>query len=307
MDDTPTPSDSGAEPETFETNPLADTAVPENTPQTITTGLIKTDNAALNKEPSMRFAKRCHQGAVRDRNEDSSFIFVSETGGDHIIQPFGLYIVADGMGGHQHGDEASKIASRIAGQRVLSDIYLPMLRDEGRPSAPIQEVLVQAVQAANRAVYESDPESDRGTTLTAALVLGRRLYVAHVGDSRLYLHTNDKLETITHDHSLVQQLQDVGHEPDEATMFRYGHVLLRAVGQDEELEVDTYTRSLPRAGKLLLCSDGLIGRGLVTEPEIEEILSAKTSLQSMADTLFERAMDAGGYDNITAVVVSFDL
>ena len=302
MDNSSTNHESDSGTDAFETNPLTD-----STPQTISTGIIKTDAANANREPAMRFAKRCHQGAVRNRNEDSSFVFVSETGGDHILQPFGVYLVADGMGGHQHGDMASKIASRITVEHIFSNIYMPMLRNEGRPNAPIQEVLVQAVQAANRAVYESDPESDQGTTLTAALVLGRRLYVAHVGDSRLYLFTDGELEAITHDHSLVQQLQDVGHEPDEATLFRYGHVLLRAVGQAEELDVDVYTRSLPAAGKLLLCSDGLIGRGLVTEPEIQEVLSGDDSLQSMADTLFDKAMEAGGYDNITAIVVSFDL
>lgn len=292
--------------EPLETNPIAETAASSQP----SGGIIKTDTALLtqNADPKMHYAKRCDRGAIRDRNEDSSFIFVSETGGDSMLLPFGLFIVADGMGGHQHGDEASKIASRVTAQHILHRIYLPMLQDGGRPNAPIQEVLTAAVQAANRAVFESDLESDRGTTLTAALVVGRRLYVAHVGDSRLYMLTGDELEMISHDHSLVQQLEDVGHHPDEATLYRYGHVLLRAVGQAEDLDIDIYTRSLPRKGKLMLCSDGLSGRGLVSAETIQEILAKKDStLQEAADSLYDQAMDAGGYDNITAIVVEFDL
>ncbi len=258
-------------------------------------------------EPAMNAAVRCHVGARRERNEDSCFAFVSELGGHFKMQPFGLFIVADGMGGHADGHIASKIASRTAAHTIIERLYLPLLADDERVmQTPIQEVLETAVQLANKAVFTYDPEMDSGTTLTIALVLGRRLHVAHVGDSRVYLYANDKLEPVTSDHSLVQRLQDVGQlTPEEATFYRYGHILLRAVGQSDEVEVDSYMRLLPKSGTLILCSDGL--SGFISDAEIQEIMSQNTTIQNIADGLFSAAMSVGGFDNITAVVVKFDL
>lgn len=259
-------------------------------------------------EPHLRVARRCHVGARRDRNEDSCLIFVAEAGGHFASLPFGLFIVADGMGGHSDGHVASNIAMRTAAAHVLTNIYMPLLQDDNQKAKPpIQEVLEQAVQKANKAVFEHDAEMDSGTTLTIALVLGRRLHVAHVGDSRLYLLANGRFEPITNDHSLVQRLQDVGQlTAEEATFYRYGHILLKAVGQAEEVEADVYMRLLPKSGKLLLCSDGL--SGFVPEAELRAILERPdVPLQTMADELFEAAMEMGGFDNITAVLVEFDL
>ena len=261
----------------------------------------------LDDEPAMQAGIRCHVGARRERNEDSCFSFVSEVGGHFKMQPFGLFIVADGMGGHADGHLASKIASRTAAHHIIDRLYLPLLEDNERVmQTPIQEVLETAVQRANRAVYEYDPEMDSGTTLTIALILGRRLHVAHVGDSRLYMYANDKLEPITIDHSLVQRLQDVGQlTAEEATFYRYGHILLRAVGQAEEVEVDTYIRLLPKSGILILCSDGV--SGFISDAEIAEILKQDTTVDKMADGVFAASMSVGGFDNITAVVVEFKL
>lgn len=259
-------------------------------------------------EPRLRVAKRCHVGARRDRNEDSCLVFVAEAGGHFASLPFGLFIVADGMGGHSDGHVASNIAMRTAAAHVLTNIYMPLLQDDNQKAKPpIQEVLEQAVQNANKAVFEHDAEMDSGTTLTIALVFGRRLHVAHVGDSRLYLLANGRFEPITNDHSLVQRLQDVGQlTAEEATFYRYGHILLKAVGQAEEVEADVYMRLLPKSGKLLLCSDGL--SGFVPEAELRAILERPdVPLQTMADELFEAAMEMGGFDNITAVLVEFDL
>lgn len=256
-------------------------------------------------EPTLRVAKRCHVGAVRERNEDSCLIFESETGGHFTLLPFGLYIVADGMGGHKNGHVASKIASRTAANHIINKIYMPLLQNDGTANqTPIQEVMEDSVAAAHRALY--DPEADRGTTLSIALVLGRRLYVAHVGDTRVYLQTSERLETITNDHSLVKRLQDVGTlTAEEANTYQYRHVLLRAVGQGEDLEVDTYTRLLPKTGKLLLCSDGLCG--FVADTQIEKIMRQEMSVQKTADKLFAAAMEAGSSDNVTAIVVEFNL
>ncbi len=269
-------------------------------------GLART-KASATGEQTMHVAKRCAVGAVRDRNEDSCLVFTSETGGHFPLLPFGLYIVADGMGGHKNGHIASKTASRVAAKHIIDRVYMPLLQVEGVPNAlPIQEVMEKAVEAAHKAVFDPTDEADSGTTLTVALVLGSRLYVAHVGDTRLYLWQNDKLEKITTDHSLVQRLQDVGQlSAEEATFYQYRHVLLRAVGQGEDLVVDTYTRRLPKKGKLLLCTDGVAG--LVPEYEIGMILKQDKPVDELAGDLMDAAMDAGGYDNITAIVVEFQL
>ncbi len=254
-------------------------------------------------ESKISVAVRCHMGAIRDRNEDSCLVYTSETGGHFTMMPFGLYIVADGMGGHTNGHIASKTASRMMARNVVNKIYMPLLADKPNLT-PIQEVMADAVRMANTAVYELD-ESDSGTTLTTALVLGRRLHVAHVGDSRIYLMTDGELEAITEDHSLVHRLQEVGQLTDEeAAIFQYRHVLLRALGQTEEVDADTFMRLLPRQGKLLLCSDGLCG--LVPDEAIETILQQEIPVSETADQLLQAALDAGGYDNITAIVVAFE-
>ncbi|MEJ2750263.1 MAG: protein phosphatase 2C domain-containing protein [Anaerolineae bacterium] len=256
-------------------------------------------NGGSGKLPSdLSVAFRCSVGAVRQRNEDSCLVFSTGAGGHFMMIPFGLYIVADGMGGHTNGHVASKTASRVAARYILDRIYLPLLHDDGGLNqTPIQEVLVNAVYAANTAVYQANPESDSGTTLS------RRLHVAHVGDSRLYLLADDELQQVTNDHSLVQRLQDVGQPADDVTFAQIRHVLLRAVGQVEEVEVDTYMRLLPKSGKLLLCTDGLCGP--VPDSDMQSILVQDSPIEQMVDDLTDAAMMAGGSDNITAIVVDF--
>lgn len=266
--------------------------------------LKETAPLSASQDLTMTIAYRCLLGAVRPRNEDSCLILSSGSGGHFTLLPFGLYIVADGMGGHANGHMASKTASRVAGRHIVDNIYLPLLHEEGGLNKnPIQDVMVDAVQKANTAVYAINPETDGGTTLTVALVLSRRLHIAHVGDSRLYLLIDGILEQVTSDHSLVQRLEDVGQPADDVTFDQIKHVLLRAVGQVEEVEVDTYMRLLPRQGKLLLCSDGL--SGFVPDTQIQKIMAQDISVEQIADELSEAAMDTGGYDNITAVVIDF--
>ncbi|MCP5100048.1 MAG: serine/threonine-protein phosphatase [Chloroflexi bacterium] len=302
--------DAKAEVETPETAPLQPEVVElaQNKASTDTKEIVNIGNRPPRgsvKEPTLLVAKRCGLGAVRERNEDACLVFVAEAGGHFSMIPFGLYIVADGMGGHTNGHVASNIAARVAAKYILERIYIPLLNaTDSVNQAPIQEVLVNAVQAANTAVYENEPEVDSGTTLTVALIFGRRLHVAHVGDSRLYLHTDERFEAVTIDHSLVQRLQDVGQlTAEEASLYRYKNVLLRAVGQGEDVEIDTYMRLLPKHGKLLLCSDGLCG--FVSDKAIQETLDQDMSLKAYTDTLYDSAMAAGGFDNITAVVVDF--
>ena len=259
----------------------------------------------LDHLPYIRTTSICHVGSVRERNDDSCLVFESQVGGHFKMMPFGLYIVADGMGGHANGHLASKMASRVASHEIIENIYLPLLQDvDGGSPTPIQEVLVNAGQKANTAVYEIDIESDSGTTLTAALLLGRRLYALHVGDSRAYIFTDGELEQITTDHSLVQRLQEVGQlTEEEAAFYQYRHVLLRAVGQADEVDIDTYMRRLPKNGRLLLCSDGLCS--MINDREIHAIMAKEEELEQTAEELFTAAMTAGGHDNVTVILVDF--
>lgn len=255
-------------------------------------------------EPYIEIAKRCNLGVMRQRNEDTMFSFVALTGGSNMVTPFALGLVADGMGGHHGGDLASRTVSRMVGQQVLNRIYLPMLRDNSPP--PISEVMLEAVEMANQTLYTPDPEKEGGTTLTAVLVVGQRLFLVHVGDSRAYLFNEDEstLQTITTDHSVVQRLQDAGQiTAAEAEVHPHRNLLYRAM-TGHELEIDTYTRSLPERGKVLICSDGLWG---AIEPEqLTEIMSdASLSLQAQVDLLVETALLGGSTDNITAVVINF--
>jgi protein phosphatase len=210
------------------------------------------------------------------------------------------------MGGHSDGQMASQLAVRIVARDVMKEIYPPYLQiDNSEPSNPVQSILESALQSANWEIQANNPES--GTTLTAALLLSERLFVAHVGDSRAYLIRNidSPAELITLDHSFVQRLQDTGQiTAEEAAVHPQRNILYRAVGQGERLDVDTFTRPFPRPGWLVICSDGLWG-----EVDIALIQAAVTSAgnpQQACDEMIEAALEAGGPDNITVVVVQLD-
>jgi protein phosphatase len=165
--------------------------------------------------------------------------------------------------------------------------------------------MVDAVQAADRDIHDNNPETSSGTTLTAAVILGRRLYIAHVGDSRAYLFSDGKLRLLTTDHSYVRRLLDTGQlTEEEAAVHPQRNMLYKAVGQGGDLDVDTFTQTLPKQGKLVLCSDGLWG--LVSDDSIAEVIGRDIPLTAMTDELVMLARVAGGHDNITAIVVDFD-
>jgi protein phosphatase len=261
----------------------------------------------LGERSWLQAAVRCITGKVRTRNEDSCFAFTSDSGGEQRQIPFGLYIVADGMGGHHAGHEASRQVSNTLARNVLQRIYLPLLHGEGQAGSstePVSEVMLDAVQAANQQIHSPEPGLDSGTTVTAALLFGRRLYLAHVGDSRAYLYEGSQLRQLTTDHSYVQRLQESGKiSAEEASAHPQRNVLYKAVGQGAHLEVDTYTQVLGKAGLLLLCSDGLWG--MVGDEPVMDVLGRQSPLQDRADALVALALEAGGHDNITAILVDY--
>jgi serine/threonine protein phosphatase PrpC len=247
--------------------------------------------------------KGSHIGKKRDHNEDAFFTLECTIKQNGEITPFGLFIIADGMGGHQAGNIASALATRVVAHSLMRQIYLPFLREEGKDSShhPINEALVEALSEASLAVYETVP--DAGTTLTAALIIGTHASIGHVGDSRAYLVTEKGLQQITQDHSLVERLKELGQiTPEEAMTHPQRNVLYRALGQGGSMEVDTYFQLLPTGSQLLLCSDGLWGS--VPEREMAAIIAAASSPQIGCSKLIEAAITHGGDDNITAILIA---
>jgi PPM family protein phosphatase len=241
-------------------------------------------------------------GLVRSHNEDASLIMESVIEGDQVVETVGLFVVADGMGGHQAGEVASALAARIVASYVMQDVYIPYLRHTAHQASqlPLAEALQQAVEAANQAVHEQVPGS--GTTLTCALIINRRAYLAHVGDSRAYLYYNQELKQITRDHSYVDKLVELGQiSPEAAAVHPQRNVLYRAVGQGEQLEIDIHLLDFPNGSRLLLCSDGLWG--MLADSIIQAVLASARSPQDACQELIAAANEAGGRDNITAIVV----
>lgn len=241
-------------------------------------------------------------GMVRGNNQDAILAAVASSASIDDLPDFGIFIVADGMGGHHDGEKAASITTRIVAQYVLGEILGAMLEqtmdDPERPA--ITEVLREALQRANRAVSAQVPEG--GTTASMATIIGDLAYIAHVGDSRVYQLTDGGIDQITRDHSLVQRLIELDQlTPEEAAEHPQRNVLYRAIGQNETLDVDSITRRLPPHSRLLLCSDGLWN--LVPEETIREISASHSSPQEVCNRLVNLANERGGPDNISVIVV----
>jgi len=241
-------------------------------------------------------------GRVRDHNEDVLLAFTGELAGLEALLNFGLFAVADGMGGHLLGERASAIAARTVARVVLAELLPSLLADplSDVERRPLRDVMENAVTEANTAVTANVPES--GTTLICSLLLGEQLVLAHVGDSRAYLLTADGVEQLTHDHSLVQRLQEMGQiTAAEAAMHPQRSILYRAVGQGDTLEVDIVTRHLFPGATILLCSDGLWS--VVPDDKMLGIVQQSAGLQAACEALVAAANAAGGPDNISVIMV----
>jgi serine/threonine protein phosphatase PrpC len=241
-------------------------------------------------------------GRQRELNEDSLFTLATTIAGNSSSAPFGLFIIADGMGGHQYGEIASNTAIRVISGYILKKFHNSMFSIPPMPmEESLQEIMLAAVSEAQRVVLSEAPGS--GTTVTAALVLGQQLTVGHVGDSRGYLIYNDqRMEAITRDHSLVRRLEELGQITSaEAAVHPQRNVLYRALGQGETLDPDLSTVPLPVGGYILLCSDGLWG--VVPDDEMKKIIFEAPTIQRGCQNLIAAANAAGGPDNISAILV----
>jgi serine/threonine protein phosphatase PrpC len=240
-------------------------------------------------------------GKQRELNEDSVLALTSTMAGNSGNLPFGLYIVADGMGGHQFGEVASNAAIRTVAGIVLKKFhpYLFQIKSDSMEES-FQEIMSEAVNEAQRIIQKEAPGS--GTTLTAALVVGQQITFAHVGDSRAsFIYPDGRIENITRDHSLVQRLQELGHiTAEEAENYPHRNVLYKALGQGDLLEPEIFTIAFPQPGTLIISSDGMWG--VVAEKDIINAVNEAPTLQRACQNLVSAANTAGGPDNISVVL-----
>ena len=227
----------------------------------------------------MYFAGKTDKGKVRDNNEDFFF-----AGGK-------LLVIADGMGGHNAGEVASKMAV---------DTVVSLLENA---EGDYEKLLIESIAEANKNVFEmaSGEREGMGTTIDIGICDSGKLYLGHVGDSRVYVIRNNAAVKITEDHSYVEMLLKKGEiTPEEAENYPMKNMITRAIGVGKEVEGDFYEFSLEAGDKILFCTDGLTN--MVSDEEIADIVGKSESAEKAASALVERANAAGGKDNITVIV-----
>ncbi len=230
-------------------------------------------------------------GVVRSGNEDSFLLDCAQ----------GLFIVADGMGGHAAGEVASEMAVQIVSRELGS---LRGLSD-GEAAAKMRS----AIRKANAAIFDRTlAEHDKrgmGTTTTVMVLFSRRYLIGQVGDSRAYLLREGQLLQLTKDHSYVQEQVDAGLlTPEQARTHPYSNVITRCVGANEDVAPDVYFGNLEQKDVVLLASDGLTG--MLEDEQIAAIMAAEENPESAVNKMIADANRRGGLDNITAIVVRVD-
>jgi len=235
---------------------------------------------------TLRYAGISHKGRVRMVNED-----------DFLIMPeFQLFCVADGMGGYEHGDAASKLTIDSLGTYFENSAQSPS--DEGSGCC-----LEKAIIFANEQVFKAAGGRKMGSTVVAAQFIDNCLEIGHIGDSRAYCLRNKELRQLTEDHSLVYSLFKMGQiSREQMRTHPHRNVVTKALGTEAQVAPDTLKSDILAGDLFLLCSDGL--SGMIDDTEIAEILSTENTPGKAADKLILAANNAGGRDNITAVLVS---
>ena len=238
----------------------------------------------------MKFHAITDVGRVRSQNQDNVYGTASSIG------PLpNLFLVADGMGGHNAGDYASRRAIELVKESV-----------EDSPGTEPVEVLRTAITTANDMLFsearQQEEKSGMGTTFVAATIVNEELLVANVGDSRLYVLHDGQLRQITLDHSLVEEMVRTGSMSQEMAYHHpKKHMITRAVGAEDKVDIDFFDVSLFGDEIILLCSDGL--SNMVEDDRIRELLLTEESAQQRAESLVQAANQKGGRDNITVIVV----
>ncbi len=236
-------------------------------------------------------------GLVRKLNEDSVFCCTFDLRTSSGTVSAGLLAVADGMGGHDAGEVASDLAIRIFQAECISGLL-------AREAAPGLPLLASAFGKANDAVLEAAAERSlqgMGTTLTAALVAGQDMFVAHIGDSRCYIINSREIIQVTTDHSVVQEMVDTGHiSAEEALTHPRRNEITRVLGYSDASTPDLIQIKLYAGDNILLCSDGLCG--VLPTDRIQETVLAANSPAQACDDLVSQTNLAGGPDNISVIV-----
>lgn len=251
------------------------------------------------KSKAVPFGVSSDAGRVRQNNEDN-FLAAPE---------LGLFVVSDGMGGAASGE----VASRLTVETVVAhcreaeaDPTLPLCGDRMSGASEIGNRLVSAIRLANRKVYEAaranQSHHGMGATVVAIRCAGQRMSVAHAGDSRVYRLRGKELEPLTRDHSFIaEQLRRGMISEAEAARTKLGNVLVRAVGLEPDLDVELDEQLCLEGDVVLLCSDGLTNE--VGDAEIAEVLQSAKHMQDASQELVKRAIENGGSDNVTALVL----
>ncbi|MBE6777818.1 MAG: Stp1/IreP family PP2C-type Ser/Thr phosphatase [Ruminococcaceae bacterium] len=233
-----------------------------------------------------------HIGLVRDNNQDAMVC-------GPLCQQAEYAVVCDGMGGANGGNVASEIAVRVIGERIRSAY------ESGQPVRSVDHLLESATAAANIEIYDkakSTPElQGMGTTVVSVIRYGRTAYLSHVGDSRAYLLRGDVLEQVTRDHSVVQEMIESGQITEEqAKSHPRRHFVTRALGVAEEEFGEYDELDLLPGDKLLLCTDGLTN--MVSLEQVAQMLTEEDNKMAVSN-LIKAALDAGGADNVTVVIM----
>lgn len=251
----------------------------------------------------MLFGVRSDKGKVRQINEDSYCVITG-----HTDLP-STFIIADGMGGHNSGEVASKMAVDFISSSLHQNPEM-LSGNEGMPSLDrISKVIIKLIEKANAEVYANSLEQTinfgMGTTLILAMLCKNKLFIGHVGDSRVYTVKEGGMERVTTDHSFIEELVRNGTlSREEAERHPKKHLITRALGCAADLVVDTYTTELDSGNYLLMCTDGLTN--MLSEDEIKDIILTKDNPEAACDELVRCANEKGGEDNITVIVVKND-
>lgn len=291
------------------TPPASTPSVPEiNPPLDIGTGLsseqltISTQAEVILEVPQLIVGVSQSVGMQRDHNEDSLFTLTTNLLVDEKKINLGLYIVADGMGGHENGELASRLAVDKLASHVINALCIPLISSaDNKRDFSQQEIMLTGVLEGHQAIKRATEGG--GTTLTGALILGDLVTLVHVGDSRAYyIDPYGNMKLITRDHSLVKRLEEIGQiSPDQALSHPQRNVLYRALGQGEPFEPDITSFHMCQGCKLLLCSDGLWG--VMPDDALATLASSSIEPQIACQALIQAANEAGGPDNISVIIV----
>jgi len=265
----------------------------------------------------LSYALKSDVGLVRGSgggvDEDSVFAFALSAIYESIATPtIGLFFVADGIGGSDAGEVASKLCAQTIAPELLAQIIAPIFSGKEMDAMMVRGLLEEAILKTNHVILQAAAEkaNDMGTTLTLALVINTQAYIASIGDSRTYLFADGKLKPITRDHSLVAKLvEEQMIQPQDVYTHPNRNVIFRSLGAKADLDVDIFPADggaleLKPGMRLLLCCDGLWE--MVHDDELEEEMLRELDAQKLCDRLIARANQAGGEDNISLVVVNIE-